>query len=55
MAGSMVAPGTVWQAGAVPGLDGGDVHAEMFGEFGQAEEAAGSESFEVAGQSVAAA
>jgi transposase InsO family protein len=43
------------QAGAVPGLDGGDVHAEMLGEFGHGEEAASAESFEVAGQAVAAA
>jgi hypothetical protein len=43
------------QAGAVPGLDGGDVHAETAGELGHGEQASSPEPFEVAGQAVAAA
>jgi len=43
------------QAGAVPGLDGGDVYAETAGELGHGEQALSPEPFEVAGQAVAAA
>ena len=43
------------QAGTVPGLDGGWVHADAVGEFGDGEQSLGSESFEVTWQAVAAA
>jgi hypothetical protein len=43
------------QSGALPGLDGGWVHADPLGKFGDGEQPLGSESFEVAGQAVAAA
>jgi transposase InsO family protein len=43
------------QAGAVPGLDGGGVHAEPLGDLAEGEHAAGAEAFGVAGQPVAAA
>jgi hypothetical protein len=37
------------QSGSVPGLDGGDAHAETGREFRDGEHAAGAEAFEVAG------
>jgi transposase InsO family protein len=43
------------QAGAVPGVDGGDVHAETLGDLGLGEQPAAAESFEVAGHGVVAA
>jgi putative transposase len=43
------------QAGAVPGLDGGEVHAEPFGDLGDAEQSSGMQPVGVAGQVVAAA
>jgi len=43
------------QAGALPGFDGGWVHVDPVGKFGDGEQSLGSESFEVAGQAVAAA
>ena len=43
------------QSGAVPGLDGGGVHAEMVGDLGDGEQAAGAEPVGVAGEVVAAA
>jgi len=43
------------QADALPGLDGGWVHADPLCKFGDGEQPLGSESFEVAGQAVAAA
>ena len=43
------------QVGAVPGFDGGWVHVDAVGEFGDGEQSLGSESFEVAWQAVAAA
>jgi putative transposase len=43
------------QAGVVPGLDGGGVHAETCGELGDGEQALCPKPFEVAGQAVAAA
>jgi transposase len=43
------------QAGAPPGLDGGAVHAEAFGDLVEGQQAPGLEPFGVAGQAVAAA
>jgi hypothetical protein len=43
------------QAGAAPGLDGGDVDAETVGDLGEGEQALGAEPGGVAGQVVAAA
>ena len=43
------------QADAMPGLDGRGAHAQAFGELGDGEQAAGSEPFQVAGQTVRAA
>ena len=40
------------QAGAAPGLDGGGVHTEVAGDFGEGEHAPRTESFRVAGEPV---
>ena len=42
------------EAGVAPGLDGGGVHAEAFGDFVHGEQASGSEPLGVAGQAVRA-
>jgi hypothetical protein len=40
------------QAGSVPGLDGGGVHSELFGELADGEQSSSAEPLEMAGQAV---